>query len=130
VHRRDVPTVGEKTRLYPHGYGFCQCGCGQRTKPSRNGVYPVYASKNSSDEENHKATNNPTLVKLTEMQSHQETTLMGIRTIANEVESVTKFLQDFWTYKDKDKQIAVDKLTRILAGLKKLHGRQGEIEER
>jgi len=55
---------------------------------------------------------------------------MGIRTITNEVESVTKFLQDFWTYRDKDKQVALDKLTRILAGLKRLNSRNGTTQER
>lgn len=36
--------IGQKTPDYPHGYGFCQCGCGRRTKRLYFGDYSRYWS--------------------------------------------------------------------------------------
>ncbi len=38
-----MPTIGESSPEYPHGYGFCQCGCGSKAKLLRNGLYSKYA---------------------------------------------------------------------------------------
>ena len=31
-----IHNIGDITPDYPHGYGYCQCGCGNRTKPYYN----------------------------------------------------------------------------------------------
>lgn len=36
--------IGQKTPDYPHGYGFCQCGCGRRTNFFYFGEYSRYAN--------------------------------------------------------------------------------------
>ena len=36
------PAFGEKTRLYPCGYGYCQCGCGQTTPQTVSGNYAMF----------------------------------------------------------------------------------------
>jgi hypothetical protein len=39
---RTNPTFGERTKDYPHGYGYCQCGCSQVTHQALSGVYARY----------------------------------------------------------------------------------------
>lgn len=39
-----MPEIGQKTPDFPHGYGFCQCGCGRRTKLLYFGDYSRYAT--------------------------------------------------------------------------------------
>lgn len=38
-----MPTIGEKSAEYPHGYGFCQCGCGRKTRLTSGGSFSKYA---------------------------------------------------------------------------------------
>lgn len=39
-----MPEIGQETPDYPHGYGFCQCGCGRKTKLLYFGEYSRYAN--------------------------------------------------------------------------------------
>lgn len=38
-----MPTIGEVSPEYPHGYGFCRCGCGRKTRLIHGGVFSKYA---------------------------------------------------------------------------------------
>lgn len=51
--------------------------------------------------------------------TYQET-LLTLGTITNEIELITKFVADYWNTTDKEKQLALGKLTRIVNRLKKI----------
>ena len=109
-----TPELGEKTRLYPHGYGFCQCGCEQQTKPSRTGVYPMYEHRHTY------AVRISQRIALNKLKGKFQETLLNLSTITNEVELLTKFVEDYWTGTDNEKQLALAKLKRILNSLKRI----------
>jgi hypothetical protein len=41
------PEFGERTPEYPHGYGYCQCGCGRRTQRFPSGSYDRWWRRHS-----------------------------------------------------------------------------------
>lgn len=40
--RTREPSFGQKTRNYPLGYGYCQCGCGLRTERHASGIHSMF----------------------------------------------------------------------------------------
>ncbi len=36
--------IGQISAEYPHGYGFCQCGCGEPTRMLKHGMHAMYVN--------------------------------------------------------------------------------------
>lgn len=51
------PSFGQKTRFYPFGYGYCQCGCKGVAEQFPSGTYPMYVPGHHSSDTNPKSQN-------------------------------------------------------------------------
>jgi hypothetical protein len=49
------PSFGQRTRFYPFGYGYCQCGCKGTTERFSSGIYPMYLPGHHSSDSNLKS---------------------------------------------------------------------------
>ena len=78
----------------------------------------MYLSKPASPS---KSATDSVLREICDMKLQQESTLLNIKTITDDVEGVAKFVKDFWNSTNREKQIALDRLTRILRELKSLN---------
>ncbi|GEM_PF-4594596 len=129
------PVLGEKTRLYPYGYGFCQCGCRQSTQPFPSGIYPRYLPSHrdavdvASPAGNPMPAPEPTSAKAyvgtdkalleayLELNSSHQNILMQINVLGHEVELISKMVRDFWQGTSDGKRLVLEKLSAVLKGL-------------
>ena len=137
------PPFGQKTRLYPFRYGYCQCGCNQRTQQTGSGIYPMYLPghhpidpttlKSSGFGHRPSAPKNKEPLSLTpkgyitehqelldlylDLNFKQQQLLLEVQVLRRNIEMTLKLIKDLWKGSEKGKQLVMEKLREALTSL-------------
>jgi hypothetical protein len=80
----------------------------------------MYKSKHLRSDAAAASQSDEPLGELVALKYKYQNTLLNVETVTNEIELVTKFVKDYWNTTGNEKQLALEKLTRIVNDLKRI----------
>ncbi len=110
--RTPEPTFGQKTRLYPFGYGYCQCGCGGPTQRYASGIYPMYLSSHHGTADKSRLEVDP---HFSELQHKYNLLSSEMDLLRLDIERIAEMIDQVWEGSDETKRFILEKLKSSLS---------------
>ncbi len=113
--RTPEPSFGQKTRLYPFGYGYCHCGCRGPTPRHPSGIYSMYLPGHHGTTDKSRAGGDP---HISELQHTYNLLSAEMDLFRLNIERVTEMIEQLWEGSDETKRLILEKLKSALSEIK------------